>query len=327
MLPGILFVTVACSLWGLIFVMPFFMQDLSSAAVIAARYYFYGLFSLALACLSGFSFRRHLSRKILLKAFAFALFAQLGYYLCIVLSVRFATGAITTMVMGTAPITIAVYGQWSHPNRSFKPLILPSIVILGGLLLVNLHTVFHTAAQQTLAEYLFGLACSLMALTAWTWYAVDSAKLLKSNPQITPANWSTLVGLCTLFWVVLGTLAYLLGTQDTQFVEQLWAFDELSHTFMLGGFILGVICSLCGFILWNKGCALIPVSLAGQFFTTQTLFGLTYVFLIENRLPSGVEAIGMALMFSGVLISLNTFKRQREASANLTSNELSPAKS
>ncbi|MGW0517742.1 hypothetical protein [Crossiella sp. NPDC003009] len=51
---------------------------------------------------------------------------------------------------------------------------------------------------RSLGEQLLGLGCAVLALAMWTWFGVANAQFLRAHPQISPADWSTLVGVATL---------------------------------------------------------------------------------------------------------------------------------
>ena len=48
MLKGVIFAIIACLVWGLVFVVPSFMQEFSSVEVSMGRYFTYGILSLIL---------------------------------------------------------------------------------------------------------------------------------------------------------------------------------------------------------------------------------------------------------------------------------------
>jgi drug/metabolite transporter (DMT)-like permease len=94
------------------------------------------------------------------------------------------------------------------------------------------------------------------------------------------------------------------------------------QSFVIGSLTLGFFSTWLGMFLWNKGSSSLPVSFAGQLTIFETIFGLLFVFLIDNRLPSWIEFGGATLMLSGVIVSINIFKKKHEqpAETSLTNN-------
>ena len=58
---------------------------------------------------------------------------------------------------------------------------------------------------------------------------------------------------------------------------------------------------MLGNALWNRASRLLPLTMVGQMIVFETLFALLYGFLWEGRWPTGLEAIAMVLLVSGVL--------------------------
>ena len=137
MLLGIFFVISACFMWGLIFVVPQFMEGYSPMEVALVRYFFYGVMS----CVFLLGWRRDifrsLSKQALWKALWFGLIANILYYPCLVFSIRYATPVIATLIFGLSPIAIALYGNWRQQECSYKSLALPALAIATGLIFVN----------------------------------------------------------------------------------------------------------------------------------------------------------------------------------------------
>ena len=85
------------------------------------------------------------------------------------------------------------------------------------------------------------------------------------------------------------------------------------QAFMVGGLMLGFFSTWLGIFLWNQGSSRLPVSFAGQLTVFETIFGLMFVYLVDQRLPSWIELCGATLMLSGVIVSINAFKKSMEA--------------
>jgi drug/metabolite transporter (DMT)-like permease len=300
MFKGIVFALSACFIWGLIFIIPQFMESFSPIEIVLGRYLFYGGISLLLLLkgrLSGF-FCYPIS--VWIKALYLSFLS--GYYLWVILAIRYTSPEICALILGISPITIAFYGNWKQKEGNFKLLILPSCLIMIGLIMINAP---HIVMKNSSWEYLTGLICSFIALTSWSVYVVLNSRFLKKNSHILSNEWATIQGVATLIWVIVCGLAYntFLGDEiDLQKYE--------ATRFVIGCAILGVACSWVGAALWNKASIYLPVSLAGQLMIFETIFGVLFVYILNQQLPSLMEFSGITLLLGSVIYGIRTLSPQ-----------------
>ncbi|MFA6917074.1 MAG: DMT family transporter [Parachlamydiales bacterium] len=325
MLKGVILALSACFVWGLIFVIPTYLHAFSPIEIALGRHFVNGLTSLFFFC---FCFKKliNLPKLMWFKALKFALIVNIIYYTCIVLGVQLADAAITTLIAGIAPITIALYGNWQQNECDYKKLILPCILIFAGLILVNAQSLFTHSDTLSVNNYILGILFASIALIAWSWFVVANTQFLKTCPTLTYFEWASMLGVATLFWVVIGTAIMGFFVLDTsQLQRYMIPSDELT-TFLVGIGILGCICSWLGTFLWNSGCTHLPLSLSGQLTIFETLFGLTFVFALDQRLPTLLEFSGILLMLLAVLYCMNTFMPQHShalpAAVKVKANDL-----
>ena len=57
-------------------------------------------------------------------------------------------------------------------------------------------------------------------------------------------------------------------------------------SFLIGCATLGLLCSWVGASLWNKASVFLPVSLAGQLMIFETIFGVLFVYMLNQQMPS-----------------------------------------
>lgn len=305
MQKGIIFALAACFIWGLIFVVPQFMEGFSAVEVALGRYLFYGIISTCILGRTLFQRSFNYPMSIWMQALVFSLISAIGYYTCVVLAMRYASPAICALILGISPVTIAYYGNWKEKECSFKELLLPSCMIVGGLVMINLP---HIEMQNALSEYILGLIFSFLALASWTWYVVMNAHFLRANPKLPSSDWSTILGVATLFWVVVCSVCYGVFMGDNLDSEKYFTLSQPLVQFLIGCAVLGVLCSWLGSYLWNKASLFLPVSLAGQLTLFETIFGLLFVYLLEQRFPPMMEFLGMVVLFSAVVYSIRTPK-------------------
>ncbi|PJD94015.1 MAG: EamA family transporter [Parachlamydia sp.] len=312
MLLGVLLVLAACLIWGLIFVVPLFMAGFTAFEVVLGRHLCFGTLSI---CLLFYIWGRgalHISREMIFKALLFALVTNIIYYTTLVLALRSASPAVTALISGLSPITIALYGNLKQRTYSFKSLLVPSILILLGLILVNIPALENRWFSDNIENYLFGLVCALAALIAWTWYVVANAEFLKRNPGLPASQWATMIGAATFCWVAL--LGITVGIVDATIIDiaKIDPFEERFIIFLTGCLILGIVCSWIGSYLWHRASTLLPIALAGQLTVFETVFALMFVFFVEARIPFASEVLGILIMLAAVVGSLWMLEKRKK---------------
>ncbi|MCH9609024.1 MAG: Inner membrane protein YtfF [Chlamydiales bacterium] len=304
---GILFAVGACLVWGLIFIIPTFMSEFSTFEVVLGRYVCYGIFSSLLLFRKGFAALKIYNLRVWLAAALFALCANIIYYIGLVMGIRYASPALAVLCVGLSPIVIVCYGNWKVREISYRQMFFPSLWIAVGLVLVNFTEVDWTFSQKSWVDYLIGMGGIAIALICWSLYVVHNARFLKRNSHIPTSQWATVIGVATLFWVIICGIALGWGFKMIDF-SQLTTYSGATVRFYSGSIILGVISSWIGCYLWNRASSYLPVSLIGPLMILETVFGLTYVYLVEFNFPSLIESLGVISMLGGTGLAINSFK-------------------
>lgn len=303
MFKGIVLALSACFIWGLIFVIPQYMGSFSPIEIAIGRYTFFGILSLCLLLKARLKGACNYSLSVWTKAFLLSFLS--GYYLWVVLGIRYASPEICALVLGISPVTIAFWGNWKEKEGNFKRLILPSILILIGLILINAP---HIIMEES-SKYIWGLVFSFISLISWSAYAVYNSRYLKRNPQIVSSDWATIQGVVTFSWVMIGCIAWSLFGGEPDLQKYLtWNHDTIS--FYVGCAVLGLLCSWVGAFLWNKATIHLPISLAGQLMIFETIFGVIFVYTINQQLPSLMEFSGIILLLSAVFYGIQALSSQ-----------------
>lgn len=310
MFIGLLFAVGACFVWGLIFIIPGYLSDYSATEVVLGRYLSYGILSALLFFRTGFGRIRRYTPKAWILAFVFALFSNLVYYLGIVAGLRFASPTLTVLIIGMAPILIALYGNWQTREIAYRDLAIPCLWIIFGLVLVNAIEVDWSFKATSLSQYLLGLAGILTALTAWSWFAVNNARFLKRHPHIPASEWSTVIGVATLFWALLIGGLFALCMPEEVYPPKFFNLSPQTLRYFGAVSVLGVVCSWLGCFLWSRASLFLPISLMGPLLIFETIFGLFFVYLFERQLPSWIELAGVSSMMGGILMSVYTFRKK-----------------
>ncbi|MEI7034418.1 DMT family transporter [Streptomyces pratensis] len=285
--------------WGLAVLAPVVLSAFDPAAITLGRYLFYGVLSLVLALVLRVRLLGH-SAATWRSAVLFAVAGNVGYYFFMVQGIALAGAPAPVVVIGTLPITVALYGNYRRREYPFRRLAVPIGLIGCGLVVVNVvEAGWSVVSDHSLMEQALGTGCALVALTLWTWYSVANAEFMKTHPRISSSEWSTLVGVATLVLSVLCSPLLLLHSDGVTLSA-----DAVWWHLALGSLVLGVLVTWFGTVLWNRSSTLLPVTVAGQLIVFQTVSGLGYVFLATWTVPPAAEIAGIALVIVGVLAGL-----------------------
>ncbi|MCP2259325.1 Permease of the drug/metabolite transporter (DMT) superfamily [Streptoalloteichus tenebrarius] len=291
--------------WGLAFLVPVLLAEFNPVAITVGRYLCYGLLSLVIALVTGNRLRY--PRAVWGRAVLFAVTGNIGYYFLVVQGVELVGAPVVAVIIGTLPVTVALYGNWSHRDVPFRLLALPLVLIACGLVVVNAVEVdWSGVGTRSLPAQLLGVACALAALALWTWFGVANSTFLKANPGISSAEWSTVIGVVTLALSLVVTPVLLSGRGVAAAGS---AADLAWWPLVVGSVVLGLLVSWGGTLLWNRASQLLPVSVAGQLIVFETISGLCYVFVATGKTPPWLEIAGIVLVLGGVLVSLRRLRQ------------------
>lgn len=304
LVKGVTFALAACLIWGLIFVVPEIMNGFSAIEVALGRYFVYGVISATLFFHGKSHGKYQYPRIVWIKSLYFSLISTVSYYTFLVLALRYSSPAIVALILGISPITIAFYGNWKQKEVPFKQLILPSLLILLGLITINFPYLQEASEPSS---FLLGLVFTLISLGSWSWYVVANTQFFKDYPSVHSSEWSTIIGTATLFWVLLFAVVLFIFFPEQLNIDKYFIFDKDLQGFLLGSAILGVFCSWVGAFLWNQASHYLPIALAGQLTVFETIFGATFVYITSHTFPSLTESCGIAILLTAVVYGIRKF--------------------
>lgn len=309
MFKGLFFSLIATFCWGSTFIIPRILLSFSSIEIALGRYCVYGLFS---TLIFGFIYFKKLFKfpfHYWWKALILTLVGNIIYFASVTFAIQNSNPALTTLIIGIAPVTTAFYGNFKE--RIFHPskFILPSLAIAAGLAVIHAEAF---SSDLFGVRYLLGILSAFVTLISFTWYTVGNAKFLKENPSLNHFEWSSLNGIVTFFWVALVS-SILLALTGGHYLERYGTLTKEVGLFLSLIGYLGIVCSWLSTSLWSTGTSLLPLSIGGQMSIFKTLFGLLFVYLYEQRLPTLLESAGVLLMLGAILYTVNFYITKRTA--------------
>ncbi|UDF03162.1 DMT family transporter [Asticcacaulis sp. AND118] len=283
---------IAGALWGLVFLTPELAAGFTPLQLSAGRYVAYGLIAAALIAPRWNSVRKRVDAKGWRALIWLSLLGNILYYICLAQAVQSGGVAMTTLIIGLLPVTVAVMGRRDHGSVPLKRLALPLGLGVAGIACTAWGSLSGPSGPDSGAG--FGLLCAFGALASWTLYAVENSRWLTRLHTVSSQDWSLLTGLVT------GALALILAVPA-------FVLSPGAHTNGQWGSFIGLmaavalLCSVIGNAFWNRASRLLPMTLMGQMILFETLFALLYGFLWEGRWPTVSEGVAIALLCASVL--------------------------
>jgi drug/metabolite transporter (DMT)-like permease len=317
MLIGLLCALGAGLMWGLVFVAPLMLGDYPGLMLSFGRYVGFGL----IALIPAFFDRRRiagLSKEDWIAALKLSLVGNILYYAALASSIQLADAPLPAMMIGTLPVIISIFSNWSpgHPSEAvaWKRLAPSLLIIFAGLMLVNAGELAHLDGQRSLRAYALGCVLALVALAAWTWYPIMNARHLKRHPSIRSSTWATAQGLATLPLALIGLIGYGVYA-DVSASSYAFPFGPRPWPFIGMMLTLGLCASWLGTLLWNKASQRLPTSLAGQLIVFETLSALLYAFIWRGAAPTAPVVAGIVMLCTGVMLGMRPFQQSGTSTA------------
>jgi drug/metabolite transporter (DMT)-like permease len=293
----------AGAFWGLVFLTPELTRGFQPIQLSAGRYLAYGLVAAALLAPSWRRVRPMLGWRDWRTLGWLSLAGNIVYYVFLAHAVQLGGVAMTSLIIGLLPVTVTLAGRRDADAAPMLRL-LPSLALgIAGLVCISWQSL--SAPQHgSMQGAMLGLLCALGALVSWTLYAVGNSRALTRLHGVSAHDWSLLVG------VVTGAQALLLAVPAFLLNPGVHASAAWLY---FGGVVttVAILCSVVGNALWNHASRLLPLTMTGQMIVFETLFALLYGFIWEQRLPTGLEWLAMALLIAGVLSCASAHRERR----------------
>lgn len=301
---GVAFALAAGLMWGLVFVAPLMLPQYPATLQSVARYAAFGLLCIPLAWFDRAALRT-LTREDWVEALKLALVGNLIYYTLLASSIQRTGGALSTVIIGTLPVVIALAANDRNRERDgHLPWVrlLPTLLLIAvGIVLVN-HDEWAQAMQQDITgvRYSLGVLLAIGAVACWTWYPLRNADWLRNHPGRSPRAWATAQGLMTLPLALVGymILWFWMALTDDPFDMPLGPTPGFFVFLMVS---VGLLASWLGTLCWNEASQRLPTALVGQLIVFETLAALAYTFWWRGDWPAAITMMGVGLLLVGVL--------------------------
>lgn len=308
MLLGTLYALLAGLIWGMVFVGPLLLPEYPAALQSVARYLAFGLIALPLAWLDRGALRQ-LGRADWIEALKLSAIGNLLYYLFLASAIQRAGGPLPTMIIGTLPVVIAISANLRNARRDGRLpwlRLAPSLLLIAaGIACVNQVELqaLRADADADLRRYAIGGLLAFGAVACWTWYPLRNADWLRAHPDRSPRTWATAQGVATLPLALIGYIA-LWSFMSLRGSEFAMPFGPRPGFFIALMVAIGLFASWVGTLCWNEASQRLPTALAGQLIVFETLFALSYAFVLRGQFPRPLTLLGIALLIAGVIWAL-----------------------
>jgi drug/metabolite transporter (DMT)-like permease len=287
----------AGALWGLAFVAPDLVRPATPVQLTALRYLVFGLSSavvlVALPC-GGW---RWITKRYWRRLLCLALTGNTLYYLLLSEAVQRSGSILPAMIIGILPVVIAIVGGIRQPAFHLGRFIVPGCLILVGLFL-HMHEAAGDVGFASGTIPWIGIVCAVAALLSWTVYGILNAETLAADPSINAAAWTALTGVATL--TTLAPLTLLVRGVDAG----PWHGEPTLYALLFWALCLGLLSSWAATWLWNIASGRMRSELLGYLIVSETVFGVIFALMVDQRTPSLMEVLGLAALMVGVLLGI-----------------------
>jgi len=300
MLKGSVFISSACFLWGLIFLVPLCLPEFNAFQIAFGRYFFFGIASLFFLNTKNLNIFKISSSHIWLSAILVALLSSFLHYSAAVGCMRYADPTLSALILGLSPVCMMLLSKKQLSPFSWQQTLFSALLIVCSLPL--LHYSLIQSQHFKMAYYPLGLMCGVFALATWVAFLMINGYYLNKYSEMKSLEWTSMVGFSSLLLSILAFICipkHFLGYQCL-----------LSSKFLLGSCVLGVGSSWLASYFWNRGTTLVPLSIASPMIILETVFGIIFVHLFEKRFPQKMELMGILLVISTIYFNLRACQKK-----------------
>ncbi len=315
MLLGFIFGVLACSLWGMIYIIPLYLSDYGTFSIAMARFACFGAAGFVLC----FFFKKellHLTPKDWFVALNLSFWGNAIYYAFLCKGIQLAGAPIAGMLMSLIPINVALIANRPSVSRSvvvpWRKLWIPLSLIFIGLVIGNIDEFKFVAQQSKGSDFWLGAALSTVSMLLWTWFPIRNGQWLLAHSKVSPVAWTVAQAVSILPLTVICYAA----ANFSEIGSEVGFLGPHPALFMWLMLLAGVICGWGGMTFWNLMSARLPLALSGQMIIFETIFSVIYAMVHRGIWPSWTLVVGMTTLLIGVSLSLRIFREAVKAATN-----------
>lgn len=301
---------VATALWGFTFLGPAVIAPLNVYYLVVGRYAVFGVMSLTVLALNSAK-ARELGARNFLKAMHLGVVGYIGFYLLLSLSTRIGGGVLASTLTGLIPAMVALASNVFEKALSWRRLLLPIVVMSGGLLLVDSASSAADRAGVSAGRTLLGIVLGVSACLAWAYFVIANGIILKrAKTPVDNVVWTASIGTGAFGASLLLVPLARAGGGPSPFHDAGTFWHYLAWCAALA--VLG---SWCATWFWNAATKRLPTTVMGPIIGMEAVFGVVFNLMRERRLPTSYELWGGLLVVTGVFLCAYLFNRALAAAA------------
>jgi drug/metabolite transporter (DMT)-like permease len=308
-MAGILCGVGAGALWGLVFLAPELARDFRPIDLAIGRYLSYGLMAGLLIAPRWRGLVAHMTPAAWWALGWLALAGNLLYYILLATAVQMGGIAMTSLVIGFLPVAVTIIGSRERGAVPLRRLAPSLLLCAAGALCIGWQAV-AMPGTAAIATQLIAFACAVGALLSWTAFAVGNSRWLARLDRVSAQDWNLAIGVMTggQALILVPVLLWMgVGHHDA-------AAWQIFTTVSVG---VALLASIVGNALWNRASRLLPLTMVGQMILFETAFALTYGFMWERRLPTGLESAAFLLVVLSVISCIAVHRRPLQDAATM----------
>lgn len=296
---GVPLAVVATLSWALNFISPYVTGAYTLYDLMLVRFLIAGLLGVGVVMLYRTQLRL-LGRAQLLLGASLGVIGYLGYSLCIAAGVIFSGPVLTPAFIGIVPVLLALLGNATTKTLPWRRLATPLTFMTAGLLLSNLGSIHHPLMDGS--SWLMGVFFSIGAVVLWLVFSVLNQRALGKLPANASGAWTGLM----MAGAGIGTLCLLPAVLalDLLKLPSLGWRVSVAGGLYAWGLAIALMSSVVGAWAWNAASRRLPMVLSGQLISLESLFATLLGLLFHNRLPTPLEASGLAAVLAGVVMAV-----------------------
>ncbi|UYZ24103.1 DMT family transporter [Mesobacillus jeotgali] len=228
------------------------------------------------------AFREHFKLLLFL-----AVTGVMGFNLLIYWAVNYTTAINASLLNSTSPLFIFLLSALLISEKMELKYWISLVISMLGVLVV----ITNGSIERMLAlQFNIGDLIMVLAVILWALYSIKIKKISGKLPSLTIFGFSLAIS----FMLMIPAVAIELSMVPVGAV----GLPEWTALFYIG-----IFPSICSFLLWNRGVALIGPSKASISLNLIPVFGTIFAFFVLGEVISVPQIMGGCLVFVGVFIT------------------------